>query len=70
MMRGTMRDNRMQHKHGAALKTLHTNNQSPNVQQQPCSQEHESTAELNNCLNRYLNSLGYCARKRHLHWLA
>jgi hypothetical protein len=69
MRRGTLQDARMRHNRGAASKTLHANNQSPNSQPQQCSQEHESTTELNKCLSRYLNSLGYCARKRHLHWL-
>jgi hypothetical protein len=67
MMRGTV-DTRMRQRHSRAFNT-------GNVQHdKPASQQHAGTSgnsatELDNCLDQYLKSLGYCARKHHLHWV-
>jgi len=69
MMRGTMRDVQMWHMHDAVSRGPNVNTDSSATQKGSMCKEHESAAVLNNCLNKYLHSLGYCAKKRHLRWL-
>ncbi len=68
MIRGTMHNAQMRQKQKVASNTLNIQHESSPLQQQHDSDTCESTAELNMCLDKYLKNLGYCAKKRHLHW--